>query len=178
MFFKKGIPMRSLMGFLVVAVMTLFAFESTAGVRVYNGTRDLNIFDSIKCSTGLTCSKTGAKATFVLNYGVATLSPLVAATATTITAAQCGSTFYNAGAVVIKLPKGTAALAGCTLTFATMNASNFDVNPDDLDVIVALTNATGDMIRNATLGNTVMLRLVSATQWVAVGISGTWTDAN
>jgi hypothetical protein len=106
------------------------------------------------------------------------LNKLVAATATTITAAQCGSTFYNTGAVAINLPEASTAL-GCKLTFVTMNASNFDINPDDADTITVLTNANGDSIRNATLGNSVVLQAMSASQWVVVGKEqGTWSDIN
>lgn len=104
-------------------------------------------------------------------------APLVAATATTITAAQCGSTFYNSGAVEMELPEASTVL-GCTLSFVTLNASNFDIDPDAADQILVLTNAAGDSIRNATLGNTVTIRAVSASQWVVVGVQGTWSDNN
>lgn len=39
-------------------------------------------------------------------------------------------------------------------------------------------NAAGDSIRNATVGNSVTLDLVSATTWAAVAIYGTYTDNN
>lgn len=105
------------------------------------------------------------------------LQPQVAATATTITAAQCGSTFSNTGAVQMELPEASTVI-GCTLTFVTLNASNFDINPDNGDQILVLTNAVGDAIRNATLGNTVILRAVSASQWAQLAAVGTWTDIN
>lgn len=103
--------------------------------------------------------------------------PQVAATATTITAAQCGSTFSNTGAVQMELPEASAVI-GCTLTFVTLNASNFDVNPDDADQILTQTNAAGDAMRNATIGNTITIRAVSASQWAVVGVNGTWSDIN
>lgn len=105
------------------------------------------------------------------------LRKLVAATATTITASQCGSTFYNSGAVAMNLPEAST-VPGCRLTFVTLNAANFDVNPDDADQILVQTDAAGDKIRNATLGNTISLEAVSASQWVNVGSVGTWSDAN
>lgn len=105
------------------------------------------------------------------------LQKQVSATATTITAAQCGSTFYNAGAVVINLPEASGVL-GCRLTFVTMNASNFDVNPDDGDQILVETNAAGDAMRNNTLGNSITIEAMSASQWAPVGIIGTWSDIN
>lgn len=102
----------------------------------------------------------------------------VAATATTITSSQCGSTFYNSGAVVIKLPKLATSNLGCRLTFIVANASNFDINPDDADTILNSTNVTGDASRNATLGGSIVLEGVSTTQWAVVAINGTWTDIN
>jgi len=101
----------------------------------------------------------------------------VAATATTITAAQCGSTFINTGAVQMELPEASAVL-GCRLTFITGNAANFDVNPDDADIIVLLANAAGDAIRNATVGNSVTIEAISASQWAQVSTIGTWSDIN
>lgn len=105
------------------------------------------------------------------------LQKQVAATATTITAAQCGSTFINTGAVQMELPEASAVL-GCRLTFITGNASNFDLNPDNADQILVQTNAVGDATRNATLGNSITLEAISASQWTPVAISGTWSDIN
>ncbi len=110
-------------------------------------------------------------------YMAGYLKNLVQATATTITAAQCGMTFYNAGAIQMELPEAST-VPGCTLTFVTLNASNFDINPDTGDKIVTLTDANGDAMRNATVGNTVTIQAVSASQWVVIGINGTWTDIN
>lgn len=128
-------------------------------------------------TTFLTFDSTGNMSGSGVNTSTGFLNKLVAATATTITATQCGSTFYNSGAVVINLPEASTAI-GCKLTFVTMNASNFDVNPDDADQILVLTNAAGDAIRNATLGNTVVLQAMSASQWVEISAVGTWTDIN
>lgn len=159
---------------LTVIGILFFAMTAFAGIRGYQNTTDLGLVQSVKCSTGLTCSKVGDKLQIV--SGVALASP-VAATATTITASQCGGTFYNTGAVVINLPEASVAL-GCTLSFVTLNASNFDVNPDNADQILVATNAAGDSIRNATLGNTITLRAVSASQWVVIAQTGTYLDNN
>lgn len=105
------------------------------------------------------------------------LQKQVAATATTITVAQCGSTFINSGAVQMELPEASAVL-GCRLTFVTGNASNFDVNPDDADQILVQTNAAGDAIRNATLGDSITLEAISASQWAPISVVGSWADIN
>lgn len=105
------------------------------------------------------------------------LAPQVAATATTITAAQCGSTFSNSGAVQMELPEASTVI-GCTLTFVTLNASNFDINPDNADQILTETDAVGDAMRNATVGNSITIRAVSASQWAVIAVNGTWSDIN
>lgn len=105
------------------------------------------------------------------------LNNQVAATAVTITAAQCGSTFINSGAVEMDLPEASTVL-GCRLTFITGNASNFDIDPDAADQILVQTDAAGDRARNATLGNSITIEAISASQWAPVSVIGTWSDAN
>ena len=98
----------------------------------------------------------------------------------TLTAANCGSWFYNSQANQTNLPEASTA-HGCTLCFGVLNASNYDINPDDADLIVGATNAAGDMIRSATVGDTVCLTAVSDSQWMVQGMypAGTdWADAN
>lgn len=152
----------------------LFAAPSFAGFQGYNSTSDLKGFNKLQCSTGIVCSKSADKMQISTVGG---LQNRVAATATTITSAQCGSTFYNSGAVEMELPEASTVL-GCRLTFVVANASNFHIDPDDADIILNSTNAAGDRALNATLGGTITLEAVSATHWVVVGSSGTWTDAN
>ena len=177
---KKG-----LFGFLAVLIFSITAW---AGFGAYQSTTSLGIFNYIKCSTGLTCTRVGDKLQIVAGgsgniagngsstiYGY--LQNRVAATATTLTAAQCGSTFYNSNAVEVELPDASTVL-GCRYTFITANAANFDIDPDAADQILVQTNAAGDSIRNATLGNTITLEAISATQWTPVGILGTWSDNN
>lgn len=168
--------MKSVIMFLFMSVMAMLFTVSTAhSFQAYNGTTNLGLMNIIKCSTGVTCSKVGDKLQFVAAGGAP--ATMVLASATTITAAQCGYTFYNSGAVEIELPEASTVI-GCKYTFVTLNAANFDVDPDAADQILVQTNAAGDMIRNATLGNNITLMAVSASQWVPVGILGTWTDAN
>ena len=164
--------MRLLLTFLFTLLFSMPAF---AGVRGYNGTTDLKVFDSVQCSSGLSCSRSAGKFVMVGGApGARTTQTL--ATATTLTAAQCNSSFHNSGAIEIELPDADLVL-GCRYTFITLNASNFHVDPDAADTIFGLTNAAGDRILNATLGNSVTLQAV-ATGWAAVGIYGTYTDAN
>lgn len=175
--------------------MTFFMANSYPGFEGKNSGTSLKIFNKINCGPSITCTRTGSNSspdTFNIDtsgvfatdivgdgtnqlYGF--LQNQVAATATTILAAQCGSTFINTGAVQMELPEASAVL-GCRLTFITGNASNFDVNPDDADQILVLTDAAGDAIRNATLGNSVTLEAISATEWSQVSAIGTWTDIN
>lgn len=167
------------MKLLSLLIVLMLSFTAFAGFEGFNQGTSLKIFNQIDCGAGLSCSKLKGKFVMV-NSGVsgsASLQSRILATATTLTAAQCGSTVYNGGAVVINLPEASAVL-GCRFTFVTMNASNFDVNPDNADSILVLANAAGDAIRNATLGNSVTLEAMSASQWAAVSLQGTYTDIN
>lgn len=160
--------------YLAVAMCSLSAF---AGFRGYNGSSDLKLFSSVQCSTGLSCSK-GTKDKFtVVATGLGVLRTRVLAAASTLTSAQCGSTFYNAGAVELDLPDASGVI-GCRYTFVTLNAANFDIDPDAADIILVQTDAVGDRARNATVGNSITIEAVSASQWAVVGILGTWSDAN
>lgn len=102
----------------------------------------------------------------------------VTATATTITAAQCGSTFINSGAIEMELPEASTVL-GCQLTFIVGNASTFTIDPDGGDQIMLLTNAAGDALAADAVGESVVIEAISASAWAPVGAEkGTWTDSN
>jgi len=173
--------------FITGLILFFFGIVAFAGFRGETVSSNLGLLNVISCSTGISCTKSGAKMVVAndntfLGAGTGTISGYlqkqVAATATTITVAQCGSTFVNSGAVVINLPALATAVIGCRVTFVTMNASNFDVNPTGTNRILVSTDANGDAIRNATLGNSITLEAVSATQWAPISIQGTYTDIN
>ncbi len=100
------------------------------------------------------------------------------ATATTITAAQCGGTFYNAGAIEMELPEAST-VPGCRLTFIVDNASAFTIDPDGGDQIMILTNAAGDSLIADAVGESIVLQARGTGGWISVGAPyGTWTDSN
>lgn len=146
-----------------------------AGFEGSNDGTSLKIFNKVNCGSGIVCSR-AAKGVFnIAASSSGFVNTQVSATATTLTIAQCGSTFINSGAVQVELPEASTAL-GCRYTFITGNASNFDVNPDDADQILVQTNAAGDAMRNATLGNSITIEAISASQWAPVSVVGTWSD--
>jgi hypothetical protein len=129
--------------------------------------------NKLTCGLNAKCSVVGGVAT-VQGAGVQVL-----ASTTALTKSQCGATVYNSGAVVQTLPLISTVGAGCRFTFLVTNASNFDVNPNDVDKIAVLTDATGDAIRSATLGNSVVLESTGVSIWMPVGKEqGTWSDIN
>lgn len=160
------------------AVLQLWADEGDDNADKYSIISDAaanNLTIKNNATALFTMSSTGG--ILVTNTLAGFLAPQVAATAVTITAAQCGSTFSNTGAVQMELPEASTVI-GCTLTFVTLNASNFDINPDTGDQILTQTNAAGDAMRNATVGNSIVIRAVSASQWATLAVNGTWTDIN
>jgi len=162
---------------IVLAVVLLASVTVFASVKFFSLSNvDLGHQDYIKCGTGTSCSVVSGKLLLGVSYAGVVEGDVVAS-ATTITAAQCGSTFRNAGAIEIELPEASAVI-GCRLTFITGNASNFDVDPDAGDQILVQTDTAGDKIRNATLGNSITIQAISASTWAPVAIIGTWSDAN
>lgn len=108
-------------------------------------------------------------------------TPIVAKTATaTLTAQECSSSLVsNTGAtaaIVLTLPD---AVAGMRITIALTDAYDVDINPYDTERIISLTDADGDAISSdAIAGSYITLVAVSATQWMQVGGTGTWSDVN
>lgn len=158
---------------LLIATLTLFSVTANAGFEGLNQGVSLKLFNRIDCSSGMSCSKVKDK--FVISK-TGGLEPIVAATAVTITSSQCSSAFYNTAAVQIFLPLA-ANVVGCTVSFVTLNASNFDVKPSSTDQILAITAGATFKVRNATVGNSITLRAVASGKWVVVSNYGTWTDA-
>lgn len=196
------------MKMLTILALVLTTATAMAGLQVKNASNtSLGVFGVFKCSTGVTCTNDGAGVMKIVSSPVLTAPlsisgdltqtngglignggslmvqygyrrALVSATAVSLTAAQCGKIFYNAGAVQPVLPEASTVL-GCSYTFVVANASNFDINPaDGVDYIQGLTNAAGDAIRNATVGGAVTLTAVGNDLWVATAIYGTWSDIN
>lgn len=157
--------------FLLFALVSMSAF---AGVEVQNVSTGLGVTNKLVCNQGVTCIK-GSKGS--IQIAATGLSTLQLAAVGTLTSTSCGKTFYNSAAVEVDLPEASTVL-GCKITFVTLNASNFDIDPDAADIILVQTDAAGDKTRNATVGNSITLQAVSASQWAVVGILGTWADAN
>lgn len=120
------------------------------------------------------------------------LQKQVAATTTSLTAVQCGSTFINSGAShIATLPEASTVL-GCRYTFVCGDANDFDINPADgtdqiLSVsttngttgVVTLAPAAGDAIRCTDAGGSITLEAIGADAWAQVaGGNGIWTDVN
>ena len=177
---------------LIFVVFVLTLTQAVASVRVFNSSNvNLGSQNDIKCSTGLSCAVTSGQLVVAFSsaasgdiagagsdqlYGY--LQNQVAATATTITAAQCGSTFINSGAIEMELPEASTVL-GCRLTFIVGNASAFTIDPDAADQIILLTNAAGDSLAADAIGESVTIEAISASVWAPVGAEkGTWTDSN
>ena len=91
----------------------------------------------------------------------------------------------NLGAWISNLGAGAAitltlpvAQEGYNMCFYVATAQTMTIDPAGTNQILALTNAGGDRIANGTAGNAVCLLGLSASQWGATSLSGTWADAN
>lgn len=115
----------------------------------------------------------------------------VAATTTTLTAAQCGSTIVGDSVDTITLPEASTVL-GCQYTFVAGTADDVAINPNDgTDVIgtvasitgtnttTVLAPAAGDSITMTDIGASITLEAAGANLWISVGnANGIWTDTN
>lgn len=186
---------------LAAVVMMVMSLGAHASVKGYNGSSLLGHVQDVKCSTGMSCSKSGQQLVMTavptslgalsmtgdLNgdggdqfYGF--LQNQVASTTVAITAAQCGSTFVSDSADVMTLPEASTVL-GCRLTFVCGTADDFDVNPadgtDQISVVnsvaggtgAAITPSAGDAIRCTDAGSSIVLEAVGANLWVAIGVA-------
>lgn len=177
-------------------MLALLPAISQASVRVYNSSGSLiGTYTDLKLANGLAVSQVSGKAQVSLTAGDGTTALggfLQNSTSVSgdLAASQCGYTISsdnvvgNAGGVIdaFKLPAISSALVGCRFTFivGVPGASNqqLQVNPQDADRILLLTNSAGDAVSADNLGESLMLQAMPA-GWAPIGaVQGTWTDIN
>jgi hypothetical protein len=180
-------------------VLVLAGTFAVAGFKGETSTANLGLLNIIQCSTGISCTKSGAKmvvanANTLLGAGSGSVSGYlqaqVASSTTSLTAAQCGSTIVSNSADVVTLPEASTVL-GCRYTFVCGTADDFDVNPADatdafgpVNVVgggtaSALAPSAGDAIRCTDIGSSVTIEATGASLWSAIGVAnGPWTDVN
>jgi hypothetical protein len=80
------------------------------------------------------------------------------------------------GAQTMNLPR---AISGLHITVSLAVAQDVDLNPENEDQILVLTNEAGDAITsNSTIGDTVELVALDDAKWLPIRTVGTWTNAN
>ncbi len=100
-----------------------------------------------------------------------------ASTPLTLTSSDSGKVYTNEGAtaqIVFNLPTAAADL---NFTFITQDADGIQVvaaSGDTIRIAASATPAAGN-ISNTTIGNTVQLVAINATEWIATYYVGTWT---
>jgi hypothetical protein len=97
-----------------------------------------------------------------------------------IAATEAGDIQSGGGAGVWNLPEASTCI-GCVFDFVVTVAGNMDINAADGDIILGLTNATGDATRCATVGSSIRLVVLDDTNIAPIGqicIGGAWADVN
>lgn len=115
-----------------------------------------------------------------LQAAMAALSPgslVVDADGRTILAAESGTTYSNEGASAIDPFILPAAAAGLRFGFFVQDADGIRVTAAAGDTIRvgASVSGAGGKIENSTIGGSVLLMALNATEWVALSSVGTWT---
>lgn len=112
----------------------------------------------------------------IRSYGAITDQPLARTFTLTELRGNIYTNKYASTATVYTLP---AVATGANVTFLLTWGQDIDVNPDDADTIIALTNAAGDQISSdKATGSFVTLLGINAYEWIALDSTGTWADAN
>ncbi len=99
----------------------------------------------------------------------------------TITIAESGTVFDNTGDAdgsLHTLPEASTAI-GCVYTFAVTAAQALVVELDDADVFLHLTLDAGDQIQSSTIGDTITVMAVDATNWIVLSAypaASDWAD--
>jgi hypothetical protein len=102
-----------------------------------------------------------------------------------LTTAMSGKVFTNAGDAdgnIYTLPEGSTAI-GCYYTFVVAAATAVNVNPNDgTDRFIGpIVDNPGDSIQSSTIGDSVTVLCIDATNWVilaAYPAATDWPDAN
>lgn len=165
---------------LMFLVLSLFSTVAFAGFQGFNGTTDLKVFNSIKCSSGLTCSKVGDKfqivagsssSTLFTNYG-RSLDSLTGGTSTTPSA----TTVYLSQ-VLVSAP---TTLTGIKInSAATVGTNKYLVALfDSTGAVVATSALAGVITANAnayqTIAFTAPVAVVGpASYWIGLYLNGT-----
>jgi hypothetical protein len=124
---------------------------------------------------GATCVGDGA----TLTSGFLPATIAVAATNPyTITAAESGKIFVTSQASHLDLPADpTGGVAGSLrYTFVVNHASAVEIDPNGTDLIAGFGTA-GQVATSSTVGDTITLIGISATQWAIESSNGTWVAA-
>jgi hypothetical protein len=130
----------------------------------------------ITSAAGVTVDGVLCKDSTIYSYTAVTAHTTTSDISTTEVKGGISTNTGAGGAIVLTLPD---AEAGMTVVICLTAAYDVDINPQNGEQILSLTNAAGDAITSdATVGSYVVLVAVSATQWLPLGRSGTWTDAN
>ena len=112
---------------------------------------------------------------------IGTVTFLISQSATplNLTAANSQTTYTNEGAaaqIVVNLP---AAAAGLTFEFIVQDADGIQVDAQAGDTIRlgASVSSSGGTATSTTIGSTLRLIAINATEWIATSIVGTWVTA-
>jgi len=94
----------------------------------------------------------------------------------TITSSESGSVFTNEGATALNYHTLPTAVSGLTYTFYVQDADGIRVTANTGDTIRINTSvsASAGYAESTTVGSSVTLAAINATEWVATSVIGTW----
>lgn len=139
--------MKSVLGFILTLALALPAL---AGVRAYNDTTDLKTFESVQCSTGLTCAKNGNKLKISLSSSAAVAPAKSRFSSIWLPTVAADGTSTTPGATTVYLTQIYIPYAVRLTGVAVLNAATVGTDK----YIVALFNSSGAALANSALAGT------------------------
>lgn len=135
--------MKELIRIAMFFVMFLFALESQAGFQAYQSTTNLGIYNIIKCSTGLSCTKVGDKLNITSSPSL--VGPLTLQTGNIITNTVSGDvTFLSSTdtSITIKGEDNKAAILNLYSDRGDDNADKWSIYVSSDDSMAIRNNGT------------------------------------
>lgn len=95
-----------------------------------------------------------------------------------IGALESGTVYTNEGVTAKNFHTLPSAVAGYKFTFVVQDADGMRIvaNTNDTIRVIDKVTAAAGYVESTTIGSTVTLVSINATEWIATSIHGTWTD--
>jgi hypothetical protein len=149
---------------------------SSGGYKIFYTGLQVTSSGNVGINTTLPTAKLHVVGT-LLNQKLVEANTAVSGSPNIITSSESGSVFTNEGATALNYHTLPTAASGLTYTFYVQDADGIRVTANTGDTIRIDTSvsASAGYAESTTVGSSVTLTAINATEWVATSVIGTWT---